>query len=443
MWAFVGGTDTFNNAGSYGTPGVASSANLPPSKLNAAFSFDDINRKLYVQGGFKTPTTVTNDIWVFTDNLPEQQLVEYNSEEEITFLASNTLAVKTRTNFGNEEASYIVEKASLSIGAIIGISAGVAFIFVIGVLFLLVIIKRQSYKEAALAELGKNSTVESSVIDESSIDAGGGPKRPQKLGSSTLDLSIVKTPSPSVTYPADSVATAKSSLPDSLKLTGYDFDAVLQIGTQNGAVLYNGLSVASTLKSLSDKVTIKVFGRDITSLQPGVADAFWEEAALIYKLFANPSSRGTTLLGYCLEPVALIFPSYPIGFLEQYLTQQQLSETDVFNIVYDLVKALNVLHTNLYAHRNIKLRTIFLEKEKKLHAVLTSFNSLVKAETDAKAKKAFSVYRIDAKAANFVAPEVFLALKGQPPTLNAAQALKSGDLFSLGILISKLLRSIK
>jgi hypothetical protein len=90
------------------------------------------------------------------------------------------------------------------------------------------------------------------------------------------------------------------------------------------------------------------------------------------------------------------------------------------------------------------VRSIFLDLNEKgrLDAALGGFYALQQCKTDEDARRAFPVYRIDAKSANFVAPEVFNALKGNPPNLNAAIALLSGDLFSLGILISKVIKLV-
>jgi hypothetical protein len=85
---------------------------------------------------------------------------------------------------------------------------------------------------------------------------------------------------------------------------------------------------------------------------------------------------------------------------------------------------------------------VFLNVDEKgtLDAALGGFYGLQQCKNDEDARRAFPVYRIDAKSANFVAPEVFTALKGNPPGLNAAIALLAGDLFSMAILMSKLIK---
>jgi hypothetical protein len=78
-----------------------------------------------------------------------------------------------------------------------------------------------------------------------------------------------------------------------------------------------------------------------------------------------------------------------------------------------------------------------------IKAYLAAFYALQQTFYDDDAVAALPQYRIDAKNANFVAPEVFMALKGDVPRLNSTTILLSGDLFSLAILISKLMKVMK
>ncbi|KAI3657742.1 hypothetical protein MP638_004346 [Amoeboaphelidium occidentale] len=447
MWTLIGGSSTGINApGQFGTKGVFADSSYPPSKQGAGYAFDPFRKGMVVFSGARAPSGLGNDLWLFIDDGPDGVLRE-EDDNELTVTSSTRVSTsippRDRTRFSGEELE--TPTTSVPIGLVIGISAGVGLFLVVVTLIIMTYIRRNSMKEAVLA--GANTAPGDTVTDGTGtvLDDETQSGLKMKLGSSTLDLSVVKAPAPLIRYSPNSVAAAKESIPGTMQFTGYDYDAVLQIGTQNGAALYNGLSVASTLKALSDKVTIKVFGKNVSSLESGVEDSFWEEAALLLKLEKYPEAKFTHLLGYSLEPVALLFPSYPYGTLEQYLTsQQQLHVNDVFYIVSDVIKTLKFLHELGYAHRNVKLRTIFIGKEKRLSASLSAFNGLQHiGDDERKAINAYPNYRIDAKAANFVAPEVFSAIRGQTPSINPAMALKSGDLFSWAMLISKLMKYVK
>jgi hypothetical protein len=445
LFAWVGGS--FNpTAGSFGTKGVSSPSNYPGAKADGAYCYDTDTNRFWVHGGFKTTAGAMNDLWFFVDDLPEpvlQDSTEMTSSENAYSTTSTNIVPRDRKNFAAELND---STAGISTPAIIGISGAVAFLLVVGALVLMLYIKRQSYKEAMIAE-AKTAPGESTTVDAtglSSIEDGSLRSKAVKLGSSTLDLGVVKTPSPLVKYKPDSVAESKRSVQSHSSTSGEDFDCVLQFATQNGSALYNAMATGASLKSRGDRFTVKLFGKNVSSLEPSVEDAFWEEAALLIKLRTYDISI-SSFVSYCLEPVALIMPAYPLGTLETYLTQQSsISSADVYNIVTDVAKALKVLHELGYAHRNVKLRNVFVQNDKGIHGVLTGFGGLQRfGSDDAVAAKAFPNYRIDAKAANFVAPEVFNALRGQVPSLNVSSALKAGDLFSWAMLVSKMLKSLK
>lgn len=448
MWAWIAGSLSPNAAGSFGNKGVESDSNNPPPKSGHGYTWDTVRNLMIIHGGAKVPSGSMNDVWEFDDDGPETPVEQVINEDASTTVSSEVLTTfntRARTNFASEDIQD-TNSSALPIGAVIAIAGGAALVLVFGALITMMYIRRQSFKEAYLAEANvKDSTT---VADETGLasieNAGSGSgTKVLKLGSSTIDLSVVKSPSPIVRYTADSVAAAKSALANVSPVDGFAFDCVLQIGTQNGAAIFNAIS-GQSLKSRTDRLTVKVYGRSIQALEPGVEDAFWEEAALLQKL-SSYDIRCTSLIAYCAEPVALLIPAYPLGTLETYLTQQvTLKAADVFNIVFDIAKTLKVLHELGYAHRNVKLRNIFVEKDKAIHGVLTGMGGLQLVHSDDHlAVKAFPNYRVDAKAANFVAPEVFNALRGQTTLMNASIALKSGDLFSWAILISKLLKAVK
>jgi len=65
LWTWVSGTSTFNNAGVYGTKGIAASTNVPPARQNGNTWLDN-NGNLWLFGGQKSGTnSFLNDLWKY------------------------------------------------------------------------------------------------------------------------------------------------------------------------------------------------------------------------------------------------------------------------------------------------------------------------------------------------------------------------------------------
>lgn len=441
QWAWVHGTLAFDSVGSFGTLGVENERNVPPSKASNIIHWDSGTNLLYLLGGYLSASDVLNDLWRYSGEgvLLEDFVPNYSTTSVSEIGETTEIRQRDRTNFAEPEP---VKEAGVSAPLVIGVAGGSALVIMIIALIVMLYIRRNSYREAVLAQGKKSEAGDSTVASSDGRDTQKTSRNTLKNGSSTLDLTIVKTPVPVVKYLFSAVQGAKEDVPESMLVNGEDFDAVVQIGTQNGCPIYNGIAVSSQLKAVSDKLTIKVFGgAHIDSLDKGIQDAFWVEASILLHLSKSRDVLLANLVGYSMSPPALLFPAYPRGTLEQYLQSSQFFIADIFNVVFDVSKALKALHGMGYAHRNIKLRNVFVEKQKKMHGVLTGFGSLQHIPSDKEASAAFAEYRIDGKAANFVAPEVFNGLRGDVPSFNSAQILKSGDLFSLAILISKLLKA--
>jgi hypothetical protein len=77
-----------------------------------------------------------------------------------------------------------------------------------------------------------------------------------------------------------------------------------------------------------------------------------------------------------------------------------------------------------------------------LTAVVTGLGSALIVDTDEAASKAYSKIKVDSTSASYAAPELFLALKGFPPTIKVTQAIKSADTFAWAAILCKLLKSI-
>ena len=64
QWTWVSGSNTGNQAGSYGTLGTAAAGNVPPSR-QASVAWIDTTGNFWMFGGFTTGTNGFNDLWKF------------------------------------------------------------------------------------------------------------------------------------------------------------------------------------------------------------------------------------------------------------------------------------------------------------------------------------------------------------------------------------------
>ncbi|MCX6275182.1 MAG: T9SS type A sorting domain-containing protein [Bacteroidetes bacterium] len=70
-WVWVNGLNTPNDPGNYGTQGVSSPLNRPPSRGWAAATWTDLNNNLWVFGGEVGSFSGYNDLWKYDINLNE------------------------------------------------------------------------------------------------------------------------------------------------------------------------------------------------------------------------------------------------------------------------------------------------------------------------------------------------------------------------------------
>jgi hypothetical protein len=279
MWAIIGGSTSPNNNGNYGVKTIRSESNLPPAKAAAGYAFDQVSRKWYFHAGFRSGQGTMNDVWEFVDDYPQPEVLDenyYDANSDSVGATTTTEKEKRTRTFAPEESSAI-SKNDLSPEAVVGIAAGAAFIVVLGLLFLLKLIRRQSFKEAIMQQAATSVAVDSSTVTETESK----PTSPSK-GSSLLNLKSISVPSPIVQYSTESVLRAKNNAPVDTLIDGSFFDAVQQIGTQNGVPMYNGVYKTDGKANL--KAIIKVYGSDSFSMQKGVENAFWKEIELLREL---------------------------------------------------------------------------------------------------------------------------------------------------------------
>lgn len=256
-----------------------------------------------------------------------------------------------------------------------------------------------------------------------------------------IQMTFGRLPPPLMKYAPSYVESIKNQVKMSLELPRNSVGALNQAGTQNGAVLYDGVALAEPLKSTQPKLLIKAFAPSIRALVDGTDALFWDEIVLLQQLSGNKNI--TQIIGFCKEPAVILFPTYSLGTLETIMNTNSVSfkKSTLIYLITGLSRALMELHSLGYPHRNLKPRNIFVTIENgQAVACLGGLGGLLKCTTDDQAKKQFPLYRIDAKNANYVAPEIFEAIRGTIPSFETKTALFSGDVFSFAILLNKLIK---
>jgi serine/threonine protein kinase len=144
-----------------------------------------------------------------------------------------------------------------------------------------------------------------------------------------------------------------------------------------------------------------------------------------------------------LEPVAIIFQNHP-GTLEQVFMAKNIPFTvpTILNLVLGMARALESLHGRGYAHRYIKPRNVYINRDASgaFYAVVAGFGGAIKADVEEIARKAFPIYRPDNSSISFIAPEQFLAIRGQLPESDLGAVMKAGDLFSWSAILCKMIK---
>jgi PKD repeat protein len=93
MWTWVSGDTVLNSPGLFGTQGVSSPLNVPPSRMGSS-SWMDSNGNLWLFGGF----VGKNDLWRF---VPDPSCTQCSSTPVAAFNAPNHICPGTCTDFNN------------------------------------------------------------------------------------------------------------------------------------------------------------------------------------------------------------------------------------------------------------------------------------------------------------------------------------------------------
>ena len=97
MWTWVSGENILNSQGLFGTQGISSALNVPPSRTGSS-SWLDANGNLWLFGGFSSGFQQWNDLWRF---VPDPACSPCNSSPVAAFSAPNHICPGTCTEFNN------------------------------------------------------------------------------------------------------------------------------------------------------------------------------------------------------------------------------------------------------------------------------------------------------------------------------------------------------
>jgi hypothetical protein len=104
QWTWVGGADTVNGVGSYGTMGTAAAANMPPSRDSAA-SWIDSSGNFWLYGGFAPPPGGGfGDLWEFNVSTKQWTWVDGSSSSGAASVYGTEGTASTSNTPGFREA---------------------------------------------------------------------------------------------------------------------------------------------------------------------------------------------------------------------------------------------------------------------------------------------------------------------------------------------------
>ena len=78
------------------------------------------------------------------------------------------------------------------------------------------------------------------------------------------------------------------------------------------------------------------------------------------------------------ENCYIVMDYFADGDLFDYATTYKLTEQHIAKIAYQLLYALNYLHSNGFVHRDVKLENVLMESKKECHVKLCDFGFAAK-----------------------------------------------------------------
>ena len=244
----------------------------------------------------------------------------------------------------------------------------------------------------------------------------------------------------------DNMPKMVGSMPTHIELrNNYDFKQGERLPTGPDTFLFKcilrGTQAPSLARGETDLV-IKVFAKSETVLKADQKARFNLEVSALWKLRQNKSIM--KIIGYSREPVGLIMKRYGFGSLSHWIyasseapAELAYSKANISKMILDVAKAVSFIHQNKVIHGDISSGNILLDRYGLVFIpVLTDFSNARMAD----APDTTRVIKNESIA--YAAPEVLASFASDNETQGTqkSQVAKSGDVYSLGIIILELIQ---
>jgi hypothetical protein len=135
-------------------------------------------------------------------------------------------------------------------------------------------------------------------------------------------------------------------------------------------------------------------------------EAFFQEVGILVMLWSFP--HFCTIIGYTLNPMAIILKFYPDGSLADFIRSQYYGTKVAIKVSMDISQALRVMQSHYLAHCDLKPQNILVEVENGMPSCfLTDFGITQIISEKIIASKAFNIINVRGLSGHFASPEAF------------------------------------
>jgi serine/threonine protein kinase len=199
-----------------------------------------------------------------------------------------------------------------------------------------------------------------------------------------------------------------------------------------GGYLYNAKLIGQGLIALHGENVVQKL---VTVSGRSARESFDQEVAIMAMLSTFP--HFCKLVGYTLNPLSMILKYYPSGSLDAWITRHTYGKRVALQLVYEISKAVFIMHSNFLAHCDLKTQNVLVEsKDGDIHAYVTDFGITQVLSEKILAAKLFSVINLRGLSVRFASPEAFRAFKTKDYTKSD---FKMYDIYSLACVMVELL----
>ncbi|KAI3656954.1 hypothetical protein MP638_004213 [Amoeboaphelidium occidentale] len=164
-------------------------------------------------------------------------------------------------------------------------------------------------------------------------------------------------------------------------------------------------------------------------------EAFYQEVGIMVMLSLFP--QFCTIIGYTLDPMAIILKFYPAGSLAELIRGQSYGLRLIMKACMDVAKALSVMHSQFLAHCDMKPQNILIEiKNGNISCLITDFGITQVLSEKVIATKMFHTVNLRGLSVNYASPEAFASFRSKNYT---GVKYTKYDIYSYACIIYELL----